>query len=134
MKEGGRAAYAADVPANCVKAAEAALQEWISWALRCRLEPFKKLALTLRERVAGVVRGMLDGRSNAYLEAMNGMLEQSKRAARGFRTAANFIAIGYLRTSKLKHLPVHPLRPAAPKAANASKRYRDGRHVPLKTS
>jgi transposase len=71
---------------------------------------FKKLALTLRERLPGVVRGMLDGRSNAYVDAMNGMLQQAKRAARGFRSAVNFIAIAYLRMSKLTHLPVNPLQ------------------------
>jgi hypothetical protein len=31
------------------------------------LEPFKKLAATLKERLDGVVRGMLDNRSNAYV-------------------------------------------------------------------
>jgi hypothetical protein len=39
---------------------------------------------------------------------MNGLLQQAKRAARGYRTAANFIAVAYLRMSKLKHLPPHP--------------------------
>ena len=58
---------------------------------------------------------MIDNRSNAFVEAMNGLLQQAKRAARGFRTASNFIAIAYLRMSKLKHLPAHPLAPAAPK-------------------
>jgi len=29
---------------------------------------------------------------------MNGLLQQAKRAARGFRTSANFIAIAYLRS------------------------------------
>jgi len=43
---------------------------------------------------------------------MNGLLQQAKRAARGFRTAANFIVIAYLRMSKLKHLPSNPLVPA----------------------
>lgn len=46
---------------------------------------------------------MLDGRSNA-VEAMNGLLQQTKTAARGFRTVENFIAIAYLRMSKLKHM------------------------------
>ena len=59
-----------------------------------------------------MVRGMRDGRSNAYVEAMNVMLQQTKRAARGFRTVTNFIAIAYLRMAKLKHLPANPLRTA----------------------
>jgi glycosyltransferase involved in cell wall biosynthesis len=48
----------------------------------------------------------------AFVEAMNGLLQQAKRAARGFRTSANFIAIAYLRMSKLKHLPASPFVPA----------------------
>ncbi|MFG5411179.1 transposase, partial [Piscinibacter sakaiensis] len=58
-------------------------------------------------------RGMVEHRSYAYVEAMNGLLQQAKRAARGFRTAANVIAIAYLRMSKLTHLPAHPFSPAA---------------------
>ena len=85
------------------------LGRWISWARRCRLAPFKRLAGTLRDRMAAVVRGMLDDRSNAYVEAMNGQLQLAKRAARGFRTSKNFIAIAYLRMSKLKHLPPNPM-------------------------
>lgn len=91
------------------------LGAWLSWARRCRLEPFKKLASTLKERLDAVVRGMVDHRSNAFVEAMNGLLQQAKRAARGFRTSANFIAIAYLRMSKLKHLPASPFVPAAAK-------------------
>jgi len=86
----------------------------MSWARRSRLEPFKKLATTLKDRLAGMVRGMLDGRSNAYVEAMNGMLQQVKRAARGFRTVKNFVAIAYLRMSKLEKLPHNPMQSAAP--------------------
>jgi len=72
----------------------------------------KRLANTLKERLPGVVWGMLDGRSNGYVEAMNGMLQKTKRVARGFRTVTNFIATAYLRMAKLKHLPVNPFRAA----------------------
>lgn len=133
LKEGLRSAYAAGVHGNCADTAEEALRDWISWARRCRLEPFKKLAATLKDRLPGVVRGMLDGRSNAYVEAMNGMLQQTKRAARGFRTVKNFAAIAYLRMSRLKHLPQNPLRPAAPRN-QVARRYRDGKQVPYKTA
>ena len=83
--------------------------------LRSRLAPFKRLALTLREHFDGVVRGMLDGRNNAYVEAMNGLLQQAKRAARGYRNVQTFIAIAYLRMSKLTHLPQSPFVPAKPR-------------------
>lgn len=115
LKMALRTVYANAAKHNDEALAKAELSSWLSWARRCRLEPFKKLANTLKERLSGVVRGMLDNRSNAYVEGMNGLLQQAKRAARGFRTAKNFIAIAYLRMSKLKHLPSNPLVPALPK-------------------
>ena len=79
------------------------------------MEPFQKLAKTITARAEAVVRGMIDNRSNAFVEAMNGLLQNAKRAARGFRTTSNFIDIAYLRMSKLKHLPAHPFASAMPK-------------------
>lgn len=114
LKQALREVYAGARAANSEELASTALRSWLSWARRCRLEPFKRLAKTLAERFDGVVRGMLDGRSNAYVEAMNGLLQQTKTAARGFRSVENFIAIAYLRMSKLKHLPASPFVPAAP--------------------
>jgi len=119
-----RAVYASAAAGNDREQASKGLKDWLSWARRSRLEPFRKLAKTLSERFEAVVRGMLDKRSNAYVEAMNGMLQQAKRAARGFRTASNFIAIAYLRMSKLKHLPINPLQPALPQAVGRVHRCR----------
>jgi transposase len=115
LKMALREVYARARAHNSAEQAARDLRAWLSWARRCRLEPFKKLAATLKERFDAVVRGMTDHRSNAFVEAMNGLLQQAKRAARGFRTSANFIAIAYLRMSKLKHLPAHPFAPAAAK-------------------
>ena len=78
--------------------------------------PLQAAGKTLTERLDGVVRGMLDGRSNAYVEAMNGLLQQTRTAARGFRVVENFIAIAYLRMSKLKQLPASPFVSAIPYA------------------
>ena len=122
LKMALRAVYAKAAQENSGELAKADLMGWISWARRCRLEPFKKLANTLKQRIDGVVRGMLDNRSNAYVEAMNGLLQQAKRAARGFRTATYFIAIAYLRMSKLKHLPSNPMQPAMPQGGRLTHR------------
>ena len=65
---------------------------------------------------------MLDHRSMVFVEARNGLMQQAKHAARGFRTAANFIDIAYLRLGKLTHLPASPFLPAAPLAAGVSTR------------
>ena len=102
---------------NDAQLASADLKAWISWARRCRLEPFKRLGATLKSHFDAVVRGMLDHRSNAFVEAMNGLMQQAKRAARGFRTAANFIAIAYLQLGKLTHLPASPFVAATPRSA-----------------
>jgi len=108
-----REVYARARQHNTTEQAALDLRAWISWARRCRLEPFKKLATTIKDRFDAVVRGMLDHRSNAFVESMNGQLQQAKRAARGYRTARNFITIAYLRLSRLKHLPAHPFAAAA---------------------
>jgi transposase len=60
---------------------------------------------------------MLDNRSNAYLEAMNGLMQQAKRADKEFRAATKLIAIGYLLISRLKHLPSNPFLRALPKVS-----------------
>jgi transposase len=108
-----REVYARARHHNSAEQAAGDLRRWTSWARRCRLEPFKNLAATIKQRFEAVVRGMLDHRSNAFVESMNGQLQQAKRAARGYRTAANFIAIAYLRLSRLKNLPAHPFARAA---------------------
>lgn len=115
LKMALREVYAKARGHNQAALASADLAAWISWARRSRLEPFKRLAATLRAHFDAVVHGMLDHRSNAYVEAMNGLMQQAKRAARGFRTATNFIHIAYLRLSKLTHLPISPFAAAAPR-------------------
>ena len=98
------------------------LSSWISWTRRSRLKPFKKLAENLHQRLDAVVRGMLDNRCNAYVDAMNGLLQQAMRAARGLRMASHFFAIAYLQMSKLKlkHLPSNPQLPATIQRADPS--------------
>ena len=57
----------------------------------------------------------VDGNAVAasYLVISKSPMQQAKRAASAFRTSANFIAIAYLRMSKLKHPPASPFAPAA---------------------
>lgn len=75
---------------------------------------------SLKTHFEGVIAGMQQGRSNAFVEALNGLLQNAKRAARGFRTSRNFIAIAYLRLSKLKHLPDSPFEHAWPRFSGIS--------------
>jgi transposase len=133
LKEALRDIYYVAADANCAETAQAALTKWISWAKRSKLEPFKKVAASIKEKMPGIIRGMLDGRSNAYVEALNGMLQQAKTAARGFRNVNNFITIAYLRMGKLKDLPTTPFLPAKKRRA-CVRRYVGGSQVPYETS
>jgi transposase len=62
-----REVYARARQHNSVEHAASDLAAWTSWARRCRPEPFKKLAATIKERFDAVVRGMLDRSSNAFV-------------------------------------------------------------------
>jgi hypothetical protein len=87
--------------------------------------PFGDGVEALAVEPRAIVRAMIDNRSNAFVEAMNGLPHQAKRAARGWPTPTNFIAFACLSISKLKHLPVHPFALALTKL---------GRRVPHETA
>lgn len=70
---------------------------------------------TRRTHWDGVITGMLQARNNAYVLTRNGLLQQAKRAAQGFRNSENCIAIACLRMSKLAHLLRSPFEPAKPR-------------------
>jgi len=55
---------------NDAQLAGADLSAWLSWARRFQLKPFRNPARTITERAEAVVRGMIDNRSNAFVEAM----------------------------------------------------------------
>lgn len=95
--------------------AERLLARWYSWARRCRLEPMKQLAATLKRHWAGVLQGFESSLSNGYVEAMNSLIQAAKARARGYGTTRHFIAVCFLIAGKLKHLPENPFRPPLPK-------------------
>ena len=68
----------------------------------------QKTGQDLGERFEAVVRGMLDSRSNAYVEAMNGLLQQAKRAARASEPPATSLPSRICACPGLKHLPLNP--------------------------
>lgn len=84
------------------------LDAWHSWARRSRLEPFKRLANTLKEHRPGILRGFDSKLSNGYVEGFNSLVQAAKAKARGYRRPQNLIAIAYLLGAKLAHLPASP--------------------------
>ncbi len=133
LKEALRDVYSTALEPNSAEKAQSMMKDWISWARRARLEPFKKLAVSLQEKLPGIIQGMLDGRSNAYVEAMNDMLQQAKTAARGFRNPDNLITIAYLRMAKLADLPTTPFS-SARQRRQCIHQYVGGCQVPHETA
>jgi transposase len=72
------------------------LDEWITWARRCRLAPFVKLARTITVQRAGIVAAIEHGLSNARVEAINTQIRMITRRAFGFHSAGALIALAML--------------------------------------
>ncbi len=90
---------------------EDSLRWWCGWAARSRLEPFQKLARTLKSHWEGILGFFQSGITSAAIEAINGKLQLAKRMARGFRNFEFFRAISYLKAAAL-NLNLPSLKPS----------------------
>ena len=89
--------------------AEAALARWLSWAQRCRLEPFVELGRTVKKHLEGILAIFESGgMSNGPLEAVNSLIRVALGRARGFRTLDYLMNVIYLVAGHLRHLPPSP--------------------------
>lgn len=93
--------------------AKALLDAWISWARRCRLAPFKRLAATMKKHRDGILEHFRSGLSNGFAEGINGRIQAAKARARGYGTDRHLIVVSYLICANLKHLPKNPWTHAA---------------------
>jgi transposase len=85
------------------------LRWWLGWAARSRLEPFRKLARTLKEHLHGILAYWETRLTNAAIEAVNGLLQMAKRMARGFRNFHYFRLAAYLKAGRLNLAVPHIL-------------------------
>jgi transposase len=83
------------------------LAQWIRWARRSRLEPFKRIAVTIRERTEGIIAYVTSGLSNGRTEGLNGKARTITRRAYGFHSAHGLIALLKLCCSGIHLDPVH---------------------------
>src|SRR5664280_1266646 len=83
------------------EAAIALLDRWISWARRCRLPSFVKLAKTITAQRPGIIAAIEHDLSNARVEAANTTIRLIARRAFGFHTATALIALAKLTLSGL---------------------------------
>src|SRR5215813_3156654 len=67
-----------------VDVARVKLREWIGWATRSRLEPFKKLARTINDHFEGILAYIPLRLNNGRTEGMNGKIRTITRRSRAF--------------------------------------------------
>ena len=101
LKEGLRLIF--QLP--CDEAPEA-LDRWLGWAARCRLEPFVALGARIRRHRESILAAIEHGLSNGRIDSINTKIRLLTRVAFGFRTPDPLIALAML------HLGGH--RPALP--------------------
>ncbi len=74
----------------------ALLDDWISWARRCQMPSFVKLAKTICAQRPGIVAAIEHDLSNARVEAINTQIRLITRRAFGFHSADALIALAML--------------------------------------
>jgi transposase len=82
------------------------LLEWISWATRSRLAPFKKVAATIKRYFDGVLAIVTTGLNNGRTEGLNGKIRVITRRAYGFHSASALISFIFLCCSGLVLNPI----------------------------
>lgn len=79
---------------------------WLGWALRCRLEPMRKVAETIKKYLWGILNAVISRATNALAEGMNSRIQALKRRACGYRNRARFRAAIYFHLGGLDLYPV----------------------------
>ena len=92
LKEELRLLYQLERPAT----APAHLDAWLAWASRSKLEPFVKLACTIRLHRHGILAAIRLGLTNGRLEGLNSRIRLISHRSFGFHSAAPLIALVYL--------------------------------------
>jgi transposase len=72
------------------------LDAWLTWASRSRLDPFLKLARTIRRHRDGILNAIQLGLNNGRLEGLNSRIRLISHRSFGFHSADPLIALVYL--------------------------------------
>ena len=72
------------------------LDAWLAWASRSKLDPFVKLARTIRQHRDGILATIRLGLTNGRLEGLNSRIRLISHRSFGFHSAEPLIALVYL--------------------------------------
>jgi transposase len=81
--------------------AETLLDRWLTWARRCRMPSFVKLARTITAQRNGILAAITHGLSNSRVEQLNTQIRLITRQAFGFHSPAALIALAMLKLAGL---------------------------------
>jgi transposase len=102
LKEELRLLYALEDPAL----APAHLAAWLAWAARSKLDPFIRLARTIRAHRDGILAAIRLSLTNGRLEGLNSRIRLISHRSFGFHSADPLIALVYLCCAGITtHLP-----------------------------
>ena len=90
-----------------VNVARRKLDEWIAWACRSRLEPFKKLARTIRKHMDGILEYVRTRLSNGRVEGTNRKIRAITSRSYGFHSPDSLMAMIFLCCGGIHLQPVH---------------------------
>ena len=76
-----------------VNVARDKLLDWIAWATRSRLPPFRRVARTIKQHLEGIVAYVATGLSSGRSEGINGKIRTITRRSFGFHGAKSLIAL-----------------------------------------
>ena len=82
--------------------AESFLAFWCDLAIDSKIQPFIKVAKTIKAHWQGIINYTESRISNGILEGINSKIQLAKKKARGYRNINNFINMIYFTCGKLK--------------------------------
>jgi len=88
--------------------ARSELGDWIAWAARSQLKPFRRVAKTIKKHLDGILAYVRSGLTNARAEGINSKARVITKRSYGFHDASSLTAMLYLCCSGLTlHPPRH---------------------------
>ena len=80
-------------------------ERWLSWAMRSRLEPVKKVAKTIKAHLREILNAVVLKVSNGPAEVLNSRIKMLKVRSRGFRNKERFANAIYFHLGGLQLYP-----------------------------
>ena len=80
-------------------------KRWLSWALRSRLEPIKKVARMIKNHLWGILNAVVLKVTNGPAEGINSRIKMIKVRSRGFRNKYRFVTAIYFHLGGLNLYP-----------------------------